>query len=123
MAEYLKNNAKKFFSLGERLLNEDEYNLAIFNLEQALQLGLKYIIYQLTGDFPKIHNVVKLTSIVAELTNNQELKSILNQENIVLDLLEDAYISSRYLPTEFSKDTAEKAYNVVKRILKVLGVV
>ncbi len=123
MAEYLKNNAKKFFSLGERLLNEDEYNLAMFNLGQALQLGLKYIIYQFTGDFPKIHNAVKLFSIVIELTNNQELKNILKQENIVLDLLEDAYISSRYLPTEFSKDTAEKAYNIVKRILKVLGIV
>lgn len=82
MAEYLRNNARDFFYEGERLLKEGKYNLAIFNLEQALQLAVKYTLFQLTGSFPKTHEVTHLLSIVASLTNNETLRDILNNERL-----------------------------------------
>jgi HEPN domain-containing protein len=40
MAEHLKRNALDFFNEAKRNLNEGKYNLAMFHLEQALQLSL-----------------------------------------------------------------------------------
>ena len=57
---FLKNNSIDFFKEGERNLNEGKYNLAMFHLEQALQLGLKYKLYELTGTYDKTHDIIIL---------------------------------------------------------------
>ena len=41
--EFLKRNADYFLKNAEKLLKEGIYNLAAFNVEQAIQLCLKYL--------------------------------------------------------------------------------
>ncbi|MEM1627189.1 MAG: HEPN domain-containing protein [Sulfolobaceae archaeon] len=120
--EFLKNNALDFLNYARLLLRDGRYNLALFSLEQALQLGLKYYISKLTGSFPKMHDVVELLKKIIELTGNKKLKEILNAEISTLDLLKQAYIASRYLPTSYDKEAVEKALNVVEAILNELGI-
>jgi len=120
--EFLKNNSIDFFKEGERNLNEGKYNLAMFHLEQALQLGLKYKLYELTGTYDKTHDIIILLNKVIELTKDDKLKEIMDMEYITLELIKQAYISSRYLPFTYDKKSAEKAYQVVKKILNVLGI-
>jgi HEPN domain-containing protein len=120
--DFLKNNSIDFFKEGERNLNERKYNLAMFHLEQALQLGLKYKLYELTGTYDKTHDIIILLNKVIELTKNNKLKEIVDNEYITLELIKQAYISSRYLPFTYDKKSTEKAYQVVKNILNVLGI-
>ena len=120
--DFLKNNSKDFFKEGERNLNEGKYNLAMFHLEQALQLGLKYKLYELTGTYDKTHDIIILLNKVIELTKDNKLKEIMDMEYITLELIKQAYISSRYLPFTYDKKSAEKAYQVVKNILNVLRI-
>jgi HEPN domain-containing protein len=120
--DFLKNNSIDFFKEGERNLNEGKYNLAMFHLEQALQLGLKYKLYELTGTYDKTHDIIILLNKVIELTKDNKLKEIIDMEYITLELIKQAYISSRYLPFTYDKKSAEKAYQVVKNILNVLGI-
>ena len=120
--DFLKNNSKDFFKEGERNLNEGKYNLAMFHLEQALQLGLKYKLYELTGTYDKTHDIIILLNRVIELTKDNKLKEIMDMEYITLELIKQAYISLRYLPFTYDKKSAEKAYQVVKNILNVLRI-
>jgi len=120
--DFLKNNSIDFFKEGERNLNEGKYNLAMFHLEQALQLGLKYKLYELTGTYDKTHDIIILLNKVIELTKDNKLKEIMDVEYITLELVKQAYISSRYLPFTYDKKSAEKAHQVVKNILNVLGI-
>jgi len=120
--DFLKNNSTDFFKEGERNLNEGKYNLAMFHLEQALQLGLKYKLYELTGIYDKTHDIIILLNKVIELTKDNKLKEIMDMEYVTLELIKQAYISSRYLPFTYDKKSAEKAYQVVKNILNVLGI-
>ncbi|MEJ2771710.1 MULTISPECIES: HEPN domain-containing protein [unclassified Stygiolobus] len=120
--EFLKNNALDFLNYAKLLLRDGRYNLALFSLEQALQLGLKYYISKLTGSFPKTHDIVDLLKRIIELTENKKLKEVLNAEISTLDLLKQAYIASRYLPTNYDKEAVEKALNVVEVIFNELGI-
>ncbi|MEJ2779482.1 HEPN domain-containing protein [Stygiolobus sp. CP850M] len=120
--EFLKNNALDFLNYAKLLLRDGRYNLALFSLEQALQLGLKYYISKLTGSFPKTHDIVDLLKRIIELTENKKLKEVLNAEISTLDLLKQAYIASRYLPTNYDKEAVEKALKVVEVIFNELGI-
>ena len=120
--DFLKNNSIDFFKEGERNLNEGKYNLAMFHLEQALQLGLKYKLYELTGTYDKTHDIIILLNKVIELTKDNKLKEIIDKEYVTLELIKQAYISSRYLPFTYDKKSVEKVYQVVKNILNVLGI-
>ena len=105
--EFLKRNALDFLNYARLLLNDGKYNLAMFSLEQALQLGLKYYLSNLTGSFPKTHDIVELLKKVVELTNNAKLSQVLSSEISTLDLLKQAYIASRYLPVNYDKEAVE----------------
>jgi HEPN domain-containing protein len=51
----------------------------MFNLEQALQLSLKYTLYQLTDGLEKTRDI-KLLSQVVDLSKNKELEKIMREE-------------------------------------------
>lgn len=122
MAEYLKDNALDFLKEAEDDLRNGRYNLAMFHLEQALQLALKYKLFQLTGSFQKTHDIVTLLDQVIELTNNENLRKTRINEAVALSLLRQAYVASRYLPYRYDEVTVRKVYSLVKVILNELNV-
>ncbi|MGC9105627.1 MAG: HEPN domain-containing protein [Thermoprotei archaeon] len=77
---------------------------------------------KLTGSFPMTHDVVELLRRVVELTGNKKLEGVLKEEISTLDLLKQAYIASRYLPTSYDREAVEEALNMVEAILSELGV-
>lgn len=106
---FLLENAKSFLRAARIMLEVGEYNLALFHLEQALQLCLK--IYEKYGDFPKTHSLRLLLSEIGQV----------EADPVVVDLLEDAYIGSRYLPVRYSKESAQRAYGEVEKVLRSLS--
>ena len=120
--EFLKRNALDFLHYAKLFLRDGKLNLAMFSLEQALQLGLKYKVSELTGSFPKTHDVVALLRTVIDLTKDEKLNAILEAEITTLDLLKQAYTASRYLPVDYDREAVERALKVVEAVLDELGI-
>ncbi len=117
---YLRRNALSFLKEAERDFNEGEFNLAMFHLEQALQLALKYTLYERTGTFKRTHDVMELLEDIVKLTNNDKLRELLEKETSLLDLLRQAYIGARYLPIQYNRKSVQEALNLVRMILHEL---
>ncbi|QXJ29172.1 Uncharacterized protein J5U23_02041 [Saccharolobus shibatae B12] len=111
---FLLNNAKNFLHDARRDFEEGIWNLSVFHSEQALQLCVKYKLYIHLGDYPKTHD---LKILISNLGRFEKVKI----DELMLDFLVQSYISSRYLPYTFSKESAEKALNFVENIMRSLG--
>ncbi|MCS7181207.1 MAG: HEPN domain-containing protein, partial [bacterium] len=71
--KFLKERSIEFWEEGIRLFNEKKYNLAVFNIEQALQLWIKYLISIKVCDWPKTHYFSDLIESLSEVHENKEL--------------------------------------------------
>ena len=54
---FLKTKAEKFMEMADVAFEKGHYDLSSLNLEQAVQLYLKFIIGIHAGDFPRIHDI------------------------------------------------------------------
>lgn len=119
--EILKQRADKFFNYALETFNKGDYEISAFELEQSAQLYLKYTMAKLIGDFPKTHSLRKLLQDVHKVTKNDEILTFLtNNENVIADL-EESYLTSRYLPAEFSKNQVEKMIKCVQLLKELLN--
>ncbi len=116
--EFLKRNADEFLKNAEYLIEKGIYNLAAFNIEQAVQLYLKYLLAKKIGEFPKTHSIKRL---IAECSNFcRELETILKENINVVGEIEVAYIASRYYPIEFLENEVKNMLNVAVKIREVI---
>jgi HEPN domain-containing protein len=97
------------------------YDLAVFSLEQSLQLFLKAAPLKEGVEFPRTHGVRRLLSILAELTGSDEIKQLLTSYSLELGILEDAYIVSRYFPRSYTGEEFERLRAAVERVRSVVG--
>ena len=119
--EQLLVRSKQFLETAEYQITRGLYGLAAFSLEQALQLFLKSKMLTAGADFPRTHSVRTLLEILSDLAPEEKkasMKSMLNSYLLELGMLEDAYITSRYLPREIKRDEAERLMKVVKEVME-----
>jgi len=96
---FLKRRAQGFLENAKRNLEEKNIDLAAFNVEQSVQLFLKFILFQKKGDYPKAHS---LKILFKEISNFiPEFKKLFENNIQVIGNLESAYIVARYLPVIF----------------------
>ena len=120
----LLKRAGDFLKTAEYQKGEGVYDLAIFSLEQALQLHLKAKLLSEGIEYPRTHSLRRLLEMLIRTVPDNEKTIIRNiSENCTLELgmLEDAYITSRYVMREFTKKEAEKLTSAVKEIMKNVG--
>jgi HEPN domain-containing protein len=121
MGEILKERADEFVKLAEYAYKRKRYDLAIFNLEQAVQLYLKYKIWQKLGDFEKTHSIIKLLKDFGKVyKKSRKIKKLINDNLKLIRDLEIAYIESRYLPAQFLKEDVDKAFEFIEELKKLL---
>jgi len=117
----LLKRSKEFLETAEYQTSKGFHDLAVFSLEQALQLFLKSKILAEGINYPRTHSVRELLEILAEIAPQNKKPTIKNTlQNYLLELgmLEDAYITSRYIMREFTKQETEKLTKAVKEIMK-----
>ena len=117
--EFLKQRAKEFLEEAQRLNKEKKFNLAAFNLEQAVQLWVKYLIGKRIGDWPKTHYLSELIPQLAKAYEKKEMLDYYKQNELFFDSLEDAYFTSRYFPKEFSESLVLELLEKSKEFLKL----
>ena len=92
------------------------YDLAVFSLEQSLQLFLKATLLRVGADYPRTHSIRRLLELLTEVTGRSELRELASRYSVELGALEDAYISSRYIPRIYTKDEFERLRAMVEEV-------
>ncbi len=116
----LKRSAD-FFKTAKYQTSQGFYDLATFSLEQALELFLKAKVLAEGIDFPRTHSIRTLLEILAQLVPENKksvVKDILEKYLLELGMLEDAYITSRYVMREFTEGEAKKLALAVEEIMR-----
>jgi HEPN domain-containing protein len=122
MGEILKERADEFVKLAEYAYKRKKYDLAMFNLEQAIQLYLKYKIWQKLGDFEKTHSITNLLKDFGRVYKKSKTINKFIKENLkLINDLEVAYIESRYLPAQFLKEDVDKAFEFLNKLKKLIN--
>ena len=119
--EILKERSEKFLRNAEQLIEQEIYDLAAFNIQQSVELYLKYKLLLSVGSYPKTHSIKRLLREIGKATNKIDKVAKFIEENIDrISNLENAYIMSRYYPSEFEKREVENMLSVAKSIRKLV---
>ncbi len=116
--EFLRRRAEAFLRNAGRLIEEGEWDLAIFSLEQYCQLILKYRLLARTGSYPRTHSLRRLVRELGKY--HREILTLVEDEKNLLYLtkLEDAYIASRYLPRTYEEREVRDTYRFVTEVFR-----
>lgn len=118
---FLRRRALAFLEDAKSDFARGEYDLVLFHVEQFMQLYLKHLLYLKLGDFPKTHSPSDLFRLLASAYERESVMDFYYRNLEMIALLEDAYISSRYLPRSFSREVAERALTFAERLLEVFS--
>ena len=121
-ADFLRKRAEGFLEDAKYDISTEKWFLAAFHLEQTCQLYLKYYLFKELGDYPKIHSLNELLEELEKVYSQKEKKieEIRKSEASVIGDLNQAYITSRYLPIEFNKFQIEKMLKFTLYLIKFL---
>jgi len=120
----LVRRSKRFLETAEYQIDKGFYDLAAFSLEQALQLFLKAKLLEKGVSYPRTHSVRALLEMLSELVSEDKksiVKGVLESFLLELGMLEDAYITSRYVMRDFTKGEVEKLAKAVREIIRNVG--
>lgn len=116
--EKLKERSLYFLEIFKKDLKNKKFDVGMFHVEQALQLALKAFLLKNFGDFPKIHDL----KILFEKIDNEKVKKLAEEKWYIIEILNDAYIASRYLPREYGEKELKEAIEFVEEIIKCLNI-
>lgn len=121
--ENLLRRSERFMETADYQLKRGFYDLAVFSLEQALQLFLKAKLLANGVDYPRTHSVRALLEALMEVAQEERsaIKHILDTYLMDLGVLEDAYITSRYVMRDFRREEAERLARVVREVMEDLA--
>ena len=121
--DFLKERAAKFFDAADYHRKMGHNSLTAFNLEQAVQLYLKYYLFLRLGDYPKMHSIEELLEILRKAYRETEtiIARILRDDASTIGDLEQAYITSRYMGIKFSKNRIEKMRQFSEKLMAFLS--
>ncbi|MCF8885681.1 MAG: HEPN domain-containing protein [Nitrososphaerota archaeon] len=115
----LRDRALRMLKSGRRSLLEGDYDIAAFMADQAVQLYIKSVIFELTGELPRVHVVRQLINILRDLLGDPDVFDGFVRENrSLLIRLEEAYISSRYMPRKYDREEAEELLDFAEKVIE-----
>jgi len=119
--ELLRRRSLRMLNHAEHCITTGDYDLEetmSFLAEQAVQLYLKSIILELTGEVPRTHVIRQLFHILRTIIKNKELiDEFMRKNRRLLVGLEEAYLASRYLFRIYEKEEAEELVNFAKEVI------
>jgi len=105
----LRDRSLRMLRSAKRCLLDGDYDIAAFMADQAVQLYLKSVIFELTGEVPRVHAVRRLMRVLRELLGKPSLiDDFVRKNRSMLIRLEEACVGSRYMPREYEREEAEE---------------
>lgn len=120
--KFLRLRAEKFLKNAKGLYEEGIYDLAAFNVEQCIQLLLKYKLFLKIGYYPRTHSLKRLLRELSEVNEKLRDKLLTFYERHIetISNIENAHIMARYMPGEYEKSEVEKMLKVAEKLKKLL---
>lgn len=118
--KYLLERSRRFYETALIQVERGFYDLAVFSLEQALQLYLKAQLLKLGVDYPRVHSPRRLLELISEVAGSRGLSELLSRFAVELGSIEDAYITARYVAREYGREEVEKLRRVVEEIVNAV---
>ena len=116
--ELLRRRSLRMLNHAEHCVTTGDYDLASFLAEQTVQLYLKSVILELTGEVPRTHVIRQLFHILRTIVKNKELiDEFMRKNRRLLVGLEEAYLALRYLFRIYEKEEAEELINFAKEVI------
>ncbi|RLF19261.1 MAG: DNA-binding protein [Thermoprotei archaeon] len=118
--DLLRKRALSMLRASKYHFKEGDYDLAAFLAEQAVQLYLKYKIFDLTGEIPRTHIIRQLFGVLAQLLANKRniIQKFIKENRSLIIRLEEAYTSSRYLLRKYEKDETKELVDFAEKVIK-----
>lgn len=118
--EVIKRRAEAFLRTAKYLLENGEWDLSVFNLEQYCQLILKYKLLVKAGSYSRTHSLRRLIRELAKI--NPKLQSLIKDEDKLhyVARLEEAYLTSRYIPYVYEENETRSLFKFVMEVFKPL---
>lgn len=117
---FLKDKAEKFLVIAQVSFDRGMYDIVLFSVEQYIKLYIKYLIYLRSSDYPKTQDLIKLFNYLEELYEKKCIEDYLRENIDLISLLQQACISSRYMPIKYTKDQAERIFALVQKFKEVI---
>lgn len=120
--EILRERAGAFFRHAKEAIERGEYDFACFSSEQAAQLAIKSTMLRLIGEIPRLHRIRELLHLLGTSvpTSERLIHQFVSKNNEGLRALEDTYITSRYIPTSYTREEAEALLKLAQRIMGLM---
>jgi len=119
-AETLKNRAYVSLHNAKRLFEEEEYDLAAFNIRRFCQLILKYKLLVKAGTYPRTHSLLRLMRELSKLSSSKNLENFIDSEIMFLTRIENACIVARYFPRRYERREVEELLRFAERFREVI---
>ena len=122
--EHLLRRSREFYETAILQLEKGFYDLAAFSLEQSLQLFLKAKVLERGVDYPRTHSIRRLLEILSEVVEREisnVLRELVDKYSLELASIEDAYITSKYIPREFRREEVLRLKGVVDEVIEVVS--
>ena len=127
LVEKLIRRSKSFLRSSKLRIEWGDYDLALFDVEQALQLYLKATLLELFGIKSKVHGVLeRLGMLRKELSKAGfdelaiSVSDLVRENRAIIDMIDEAYVSSRYEVEEVEPTEALAAYDFALKVLELL---
>ncbi|MBS7248736.1 MAG: HEPN domain-containing protein, partial [Candidatus Freyarchaeota archaeon] len=114
----LRERALRAFELAKKAFEDENYDWAVFLLEQACQLLLNHLLASKIGYFSRTHSLDRLLDEAAEVF--REVSGFRERFRDKLGVLEDAYIASRYLARRYMKGGVEGLFVVFEELWRLV---
>jgi HEPN domain-containing protein len=111
--------SRQFLLNAERNLDEGFIDIGAFSANQSLELYLKALMLKEMGDYPHIHDLKTLLrnlSTVSDQDVKEKIELCLKEKSLILSLIQDAYLTSRYFFTSYSADDLREMISTIKDI-------
>lgn len=125
--ELLRRRALAFARYASEAFRNEDYDLACFFAEQALQIRAKSLLLRMLGYVPRTHSIREILGILLKTLEKIErreealmISGLVERHRDVLRLAEEAYIRSRYGRGGYDRETADAMLRALAEILGVL---
>ncbi|MEM3680033.1 MAG: HEPN domain-containing protein [Metallosphaera sp.] len=121
--EILRGRAKTFLKYAKEALEREDFDFACFSSEQAAQLFVKSVILELVGEVPRLHRVRELLHLLSRSVPEMEkpITEFVEENREALRALDDAYITSRYMPSMYTREDAEALVRLAEDLIEFIG--
>ncbi|MEM4004037.1 MAG: HEPN domain-containing protein [Desulfurococcaceae archaeon] len=121
--EILRGRAKTFLKYAKEALERGDFDFACFSSEQAAQLFVKSVILELVGEVPRLHRVRELLYLLSRSVPEVEkpITKFIEENREGLRALDDAYITSRYMPYTYTREDAETLVRLAENLIELLS--